>query len=69
MIGNAALSTPRLPPFASVLKSRDVEDPINLLFNRRLAYWFVALVYRTPLTPNQVTLLSIVVGVVAAGCW
>jgi hypothetical protein len=69
MIGNAALSTPRLPPFASVLKSRDVEDPINLLFNRRLAYWFVALVYRTPLTPNQVTLLSIAVGVVAAGCW
>lgn len=69
MIGNAALSTPRLPPFASVLKSREVEDPINLLFNRRLAYWFVALVYRTPLTPNQVTLLSIAVGVVAAGCW
>lgn len=63
------MSVPRLPPFRSVLKSRDVEDPINLWFNRPLAYAFVALVYRTPLTPNQVTLLSIVVGVVAAACW
>lgn len=46
-----------------------MEDPINLWFNRPLAYAFVALVYRTPLSPNQVTVLSIVVGVVAAGCW
>jgi hypothetical protein len=58
-----------LPPLGSVLKSRDVEDPINLWFNRPLAYAFVALVYRTPLTPNQVTLLSIAVGAAAAGCW
>src|SRR5687767_4482881 len=69
MIGNGALSAPRLPPFRSVLKSRDVEDPINLWFNRPLAYAFVALVYRTPLTPNQVTLLSIAVGAGAAACW
>jgi hypothetical protein len=63
------LSAPRLPTFRSVLKSRDVEDPINLWFNRPLAYAFVALVYRTPMTPNQVTLLSIVVGAAAAACW
>jgi CDP-alcohol phosphatidyltransferase-like enzyme len=63
------LNAPRLPPLQSVLKSRDVEDPINLWFNRPLAYAFVALVYRTPITPNQVTLLSILVGVVAAACW
>jgi hypothetical protein len=63
------LSAPRLPTFHSVIKSRDVEDPINLWFNRPLAYAFVALVYRTPLTPNQVTLLSIVVGFAAAACW
>jgi hypothetical protein len=69
MIGNVALSAPRLPPFRSVLKSREVEDPINLWFNRPLAYAFVALVYRTPLTPNQVTLLSIAVGSGAAACW
>jgi hypothetical protein len=64
-----ALSVPRLPPFGSLLKSREVEDPINLWFNRPLAYAFVALVYRTPITPNQVTLLSIAVGAVAAACW
>jgi hypothetical protein len=63
------LSAPRLPTFATVIKSRDVEDPINLWFNRPLAYAFVALVYRTPITPNQVTLLSIVVGAAAAACW
>src|SRR5688572_21444849 len=63
------LNAPRLPPLRSVLKSRDVEDPINLWFNRPLAYAFVALVYRTPITPNQVTLLSIGVGVAAAACW
>ncbi|HWO08510.1 MAG TPA: CDP-alcohol phosphatidyltransferase family protein [Polyangiaceae bacterium] len=63
------MSAPRLPPFQSLLKSRDVEDPINLWFNRPMAYAFVALVYRTPLTPNQVTVLSIVVGMVAAGCF
>jgi hypothetical protein len=63
------LSAPRLPSFSTVIKSRDVEDPINLWFNRPLAYGFVALVYRTPITPNQVTLLSIVVGAAAAACW
>jgi hypothetical protein len=68
-VKSRSLSAPRLPPFKSVLKSRDVEDPINLWFNRPLAYAFVALVYRTPLTPNQVTVLSIVVGAAAAGCW
>jgi phosphatidylglycerophosphate synthase len=54
-----------LPPFSSVLKSREVEDPINLWFNRPLAYGFVALVFRTAITPNQVTLLATVVGLVA----
>lgn len=61
--------TARMPPLKSVLKSRDVEDPINLWFNRPLAYAFVALVYRTPLSPNQVTLLSIAVGALAAAFW
>ncbi|HTM44941.1 MAG TPA: CDP-alcohol phosphatidyltransferase family protein [Polyangiaceae bacterium] len=57
-----------LPPFASVLKSREVEDPVNLWFNRPMAYGFVALVFRTPVTPNQVTLLATAVGIAAAAC-
>jgi len=55
-----------LPPFSSVLKSREVEDPVNLWFNRPLAYGFVAAIFRTSITPNQVTLLATLVGVVAA---
>ena len=69
MLKARPLNAPRLPTFESVIKSRDVEDPINLWFNRPLAYAFVALVYRTPMTPNQVTVLSILVGFAAAACW
>jgi phosphatidylglycerophosphate synthase len=61
--------TPKLPPFASVLKSREVEDPVNLWLHRPLAYGFVAAVYRTSLTPNQVTLMSLFAGLAAAACF
>ena len=61
--------TPKLPPFESVLKSREVEDPVNLWLHRPLAYGFVAAVYRTSLTPNQVTLLSLFAGFAAAACF
>lgn len=64
-----SLSGARLPPFSAVLKSREVEDPINLWFNRPLAYGFVALVYRTAITPNQVTLMAICAGLGASLCW
>ena len=64
MDGQAAL-----PPFESVLKSREVEDPVNLWVHRPLAYAFVALVYRSAITPNQVTFLSLVAGFAAAVCF
>ncbi|MEY4510913.1 MAG: hypothetical protein RLZZ450_3035 [Pseudomonadota bacterium] len=60
---------PGLPPFAQLLKSKDVEDPINLWVHRPLAYAFCKLIYRTPVTPNQVTLLAICLGLAAAACW
>lgn len=62
-------SVARLPPFETVLKSREVEDPVNLWVHRPLAYAFVALVYRTSITPNQITALALIVGFAAAGCW
>ncbi len=65
----APSSAPGLPPFAQVLKSRDVEDPVNLWVHRPLAYAFCRLVYRTPVTPNQVTFLAISLGLAAAACW
>lgn len=60
---------PGLPPFAQLLKSKDVEDPINLWVHRPLAYAFCKLIFRTPVTPNQVTLLAICLGLAAAACW
>jgi hypothetical protein len=58
---------PGLPPFESLLKSREVEDPVNLWVHRPLAYAFVALVYRTPITPNMITGLALLVGLASAG--
>lgn len=62
-------AAPGLPPFAQVLKSRDVEDPINLWVHRPLAYAFCRLIYGTSITPNQVTLFAICLGLAAAACW
>lgn len=56
---------PALPPFETVLKSREVEDPVNLWVHRPIAYAIVALIYRTRITPNQITFLALVVGLVA----
>ena len=63
------MSYPPLPAFRTLLKSREVEDPVNLWLHRPAAYAFVALFYRTPLTPNQITVLSMVAGVLASLCW
>ncbi len=56
----------RLPPFRSLLKSTEVEDPINILVHRPLAYAFVWSIFKTPLTPNGVTYLAMV-AVIPAG--
>lgn len=56
---------PPLPPFSTLLKSRDVEDPVNIWMHRPLAYAFVAAIYRTSLTPNMVTLMAMMTGIAA----
>ena len=63
------MSAPKLPAFESLLKSRDVEDPVNLWVHRPLAYGFVALIYRSAVTPNQITLLAMLVGITAGACF
>lgn len=62
-------TAPGLPPFAQVLKSRDVEDPINLWVHRPLAYAFCWLIYGTRITPNQITLFAILLGLGAGAAW
>jgi hypothetical protein len=49
-----------------VIKSRDVEDPINLHVHRPLQLWLVRPLVRTSITPNQVTLLALLAGLGAA---
>lgn len=65
----SAMTVPPFPSFASVLKSRDVEDQVNLWLHRPLAYLFAWSIYRTPMTPNHVTLLAMVVGIGSGVCW
>ncbi|MCB9734102.1 MAG: CDP-alcohol phosphatidyltransferase family protein [Deltaproteobacteria bacterium] len=52
----------RVPPFSRLLKSRDVEDPVNVWLHRPLAYGFVWATWRLPLTPNMVTFLAMSLG-------
>lgn len=55
----------KLPPFRSLLKSTEVEDPINICVHRPLAYAFVWSIFRTRITPNQVTLMAVIAGALA----
>lgn len=60
---------PAMPPFGSLLKSREVEDPVNVWVHRPLAYAFAWLVFPTRITPNAVTFLAMIVGVAAGACF
>lgn len=57
--------TATLPPIQSVLKSNDVEDPVNRYLHRTLAYLFVKSIFRTPVTPNMITLSTVFIGLLA----
>jgi len=50
------------------LKLREVEEVFDLLFYRPLAFLLVKAVYRTPVTPNQLTFTAILMGIIA-GCF
>lgn len=59
----------KLPPLSQVRKARDVEDPVNVWVHRPLEYGLAALLIHTPLTPNMVTLLAMLMGIAAAVLW
>src|SRR5438034_931824 len=48
------------------LKMPEAEEVFDLLFYRPIAFVFVKAIYRLPITPNQVTGLSLVAGLVSA---
>lgn len=56
-----------LPPLSGVLKSNDVEDPVNRWVHRTLAYLFVKAIFKTRITPNMITLSTVVLGLIS-GC-
>lgn len=55
-----------LQEYRNSLKMAEVEEPLDLFFYRPIAFGIVKLVYRLPITPNQVTFLSLLAGLVAA---
>jgi phosphatidylglycerophosphate synthase len=52
-----------------LLKSTEVEDPINIMVHRPLAYAFVWSIFKTPITPNGVTCLAMVAGIASGACF
>jgi hypothetical protein len=48
------------------LKLKEAEEVFDLLFYRPMAFVLVKTIYRLPITPNQVTMLSLVTGLLAA---
>jgi len=55
-----------LEEYRKSLKMAEVEEVIDLALNRPIAFGLVRLIYRLPITPNQITFLSLVSGLVAA---
>jgi hypothetical protein len=50
------------------LKMVEVEEMLDLFLYRPLAFLFVKLIYHTSLTPNQITLFSMLFGIAGALC-
>ncbi len=54
-----------LQAYRSSLKAIDVEEPIDLVVHRPLAFLIAKLAEKTPVTPNQLTVLSMSLGMAA----
>ena len=48
--------------YRSSLKMIEVEELLDLVFYRPLAYLFVKAVYHTNITPNQISLIALIIG-------
>jgi hypothetical protein len=58
-----------LDEYRRSLKLPEAEELFDLGFYRPSAYAFVKAVYRSPITPNQVTMLSLAAGLASAWCF
>jgi hypothetical protein len=62
----AMLAAPMKLRKSDVIKSPDVEDPVNFYIHRSLQLMLARPLVRTPITPNQITFLSLCAGLLAA---
>ncbi len=53
-----------LKEYKDSLKLIEVEEFLDLFFYRPLAFLFVKLIYKTNLTPNQITVMAMIVGII-----
>ncbi len=51
--------------YRKTLKPLDVEEPVDVWIHRPLAYVLTRVLYPTPISPNAVTVISIVFGLIA----
>ena len=63
------MSTQTTSTFESSLKSKDTEDFIDLYFYRPIGYAWALLFRKIGVTPNQVSILSIFIGIAAGVCF
>jgi hypothetical protein len=67
-VSQNVLADVTIPSYRSTLKPLAVEEPVDLAVHRPLGYLIARAAFRAPITPDQLTWLSMVVGV-AAGAW
>jgi phosphatidylglycerophosphate synthase len=58
-----------LSEYRRSLKLPEVEEIFDLYFYRPLAFAFVKAIYGTPITPNQLTVVSMLIGVMGGVCY
>ena len=58
-----------LTEYKNSLKLAEVEEWLDLFFYRPAAFLLVKAIYRLPITPNQVTGLSLIAGLVSGWCF
>lgn len=72
-LGEAAVARVERPGFWAgywkSLKPLDVEEPVDVWIHRPLAYVLAKVLYPTPISPNLVTLISILFGVLGGTCF
>lgn len=54
-----------LKEYKTSLKSVETEDPFDLYFYRIISFIFVKIIYRFPITPNQISVTAMILGVVS----